>query len=272
MAETIEYVISLIIILAGSVIFLYGFNRMHKYRLIQDTPRSKIRSMAMGIVEVHGNAEADRYIKTPFSQTDCVYYRYKIEEYRKHTQTDSKGNQRTSYSWETVSTGERRIPFFAKDDTGKVQVEPDGAEYNVSVKKVFLQKAGLFGAIGTIVNILKDWDSNKQPDINVSAWGLLPIDTKSHISFGNSVGDRKYYEYFIEPGEQLFVLGTAANKPQTSDVLIRKGENEPTFLISDKSEKDLMGSLKWKLVGSFVFGAVLIIAGVIMLLQFTGNI
>jgi len=146
---------------------------------------------------------------------------------------------------------------------------PTGAEFNVPVKKAFLQRAGLFGAVGLIVSALKNWD-NKQPTaLNVSSWGLTPIDPKMHMSFGNNVGDRKYYEYYIEPNEQLYVLGTAANSPQApNNVLVKKGENEPTFLISDKSEKQLVGSLRWQMIGGFAIGGLMFIGGILLLLYY----
>ena len=82
---------------------------------------------------------------------------------------------------------------------------------SAQVKKVFLQRAGIFGAFGSIVNTLKNWDSNNESSMDVTAWGLTPIDTKSHTSFGDHAGDRKYYEYYVEPDDDLFVLGTAAS-------------------------------------------------------------
>ena len=264
-----EIIISVLFIVVGLGIFLYGFNRMHKYRLIQDTPTSKIRSMAMGLVELHGSVFADKHITSPFSRTECVYYSYTIKEYRKHTTRDSEGKTRTTYKWENVASGDRRIPFSAKDETGSVYVDPDDAEFNVQVKKVFLQRAGIFGAFGTIASTLKNWDSNNESSMDVTTWGLTPIDPKSHTSFGNHTGDRKYYEYYIEPDDDLFVLGTAANSPQApNNVLIRKGENEPTYIISDRSEKELIGSLKWTMIGAFVFGGLFFIIGIVILLSF----
>jgi len=268
-----EIIIPVLFIIAGLGIFLYGFNRMKKYRLIQDTPTSKIRSMAMGLVELHGSVFADKHITSPFSRTKCVYYYYSIKEYRKHTITDSEGKTKTTYKWENVASGDKRIPFFAKDETGSVYVDPDGAEFNVQVKKAFLQRSGIFGAFGSIVNTLKNWDSNNESSMDVDAWGLTPIDPKSHSSVGSNVGDRRYYESYVEPDDDLFVLGTAANSPQAPDnVLIRKGENEPTYIISDKSEKEVIGSLKWTMIGAFVFGGIFSIIGIALLYIFIENI
>ena len=133
--NTAGIVVAMIICVIGVVAFIFGFKQFRKYSLIKDTPRSKIRSMAMGLVEIHGNVEAKETIRTPFSQLPCVYYSYRIEEYRKHTRRDSDGKVHTTYSWDTIASGSRRIPFFAKDPTGEAYVNPDGAEYKRSEER-----------------------------------------------------------------------------------------------------------------------------------------
>lgn len=272
MANEIPIFIPILLILAGFIVFYYGFNRMHKYHIISDIPHSKIRSIAMGLVELHGHVNADKCIKTPFSQKDCIYYYYEIEEY------SEAGSKKYHGDWVPKGRGEQRIPFFAKDETGSILVDPLGAEYNVSVKEVFLQNDGVSRDIKTIVNSLKMWDDNQQTDLNVSSWGLTPIDIKPYLSYNSNpenprtieedhiFGGRKYYEYYIEPNEQLYVMGTAKNKPQMNEVFIHKGENEPTFIISDKNEKDLLKVMKKSMTDSFLAGVLCIIVGVSILL------
>ncbi len=266
--ESVLFIFAGVFSLAGVGVFIYGLKTMFKYSLIENIPHSKIRSMAMGLVEIQGNAVGDKYVVTPFSQSQCVYYRYKIEEYRMHESRDAKGNTQISYSWETISSGEQRVPFFGKDETGQVYIDPHGAEFNVSAKKVFLQRAGLLGGLGNILNDLKGWDNNQATSLNVSAWGLTALDPTNHLSFGGSVGDRKYYEYYIEPEEALFVVGTADNDSRVpNNVLIKKGVNEPTFIISNKSERELLGSLMWQMIACFVFGGAFFIGGIFWLLK-----
>lgn len=253
--------------LVGAGLIWFGFNRMRRYQLINDTPDSKVRSIAMGLVEIHGHVVVDTYIVTPFSQAKCVYYRYEIKEYRTHSTGKSHHN-----SWDLIASGEKRIPFFIEDDTGKVYVDPAGAEFNVPIKKVFLQKAGLFGAINFITDALSAWDNLKNSKIDMPNWGLIPVDPKKHV-FWSTVGDRKYFEYFIELEEDLFVLGTVANDSKVKDkVLIRKGENEKMFMISNRSEKEIVSLLKWQMIGSFVLGGALFVIGIVILMKHFGVI
>ncbi|MBU0615977.1 MAG: E3 ubiquitin ligase family protein [Nanoarchaeota archaeon] len=267
MAEPMMYVVTGFFGAFGGGLFYWGFNRMQKFRLINDTPTSKIRSMAMGIVEIHGNVQAGTILKTPFSQSDCVYYKYEIQEYRKHTSRDSKGHTRTYYSWDTVGSGERRVGFYAKDETGNVWVDPNRAEVNIPLKKVFLQKAGIFGAFNVILGALKNFDSGQRMDI--SRWNLQPLDPKKQFTFA-TVGDRKYLEYYIEPDENLYLMGTAADDNGT--VLIRKGENEPTFIISTKSEKELLKSIRWQMIAGFGLGILFIVIVTFLILNIIGMI
>jgi len=264
---TIEHIATALMALIGAALVYCGFNCQHKYRLIKDIPRSKVRSIALGLVEVHGRVEADELLAAPFSGSRCVYHKYEIKEYRRHTRRDSKGRTSTSYRWETIARGERRIPFFARDDTGRVRVEPTGAEIDISLKKAFLQRAGAFGGLGRFITALKNWDSLKETAMDVSGMKLEPLEAGSGLSLGSRVGDRKYLEYYLEPEENLFVIGTAANRRDAPDrVQLGRGENEPTFIISNKKEQALLKALKKKMLSAFIIGVIFLVGGVILFL------
>lgn len=273
MADAIHYIISGVLTLGGGGLFFYGFNRLSKFQLMHDTPTSKIRSMAMGIVEIKGKASAKTYIKAPFSNDNCVYYEYEIKEYRRHTTTDSKGNLRTNYSWDTISTGKRHVPFFTDDGTGSVLVSPNNAEFNVKIHKAFYQKAGLFGGFSRLVSTLKNLNKGIKGTIDTQRMHLTPIDCKKHFFWGARVGDRRYYEYVISSEEQVYILGTAVTDSKApNNIIIKKGSNEKTFLISDRSEEELTKKLKIQLILSFIFGGLLILGGVVLgYLSLTGK-
>jgi len=272
MDEAAPYIAGTIFTLGGLLVLWVGWTKWRKYRLILDTPTSKIRSMAIGIVEIHGQVVAETLIRTPFSKTDCVFYKYEIKEYRRHT-TGSGKNRRTTYRWETVSSGDQRVLFLAKDDTGTVLVNPEGAEFNVARRRVFYQKAGGFGSIGGLVGFikrLKDFSLSSENEFDTTEWKLEEITADSGWSFGTSVGDRKYYEYFLLPDDNLFVLGTAANQPDAPNkVLIKQSTNEKMFYISDSSEKGIVKSLKKAAFASVGGGLFLFVAGLVMLAYFS---
>jgi len=70
MNEVIIFIILISgLILGGLVSFFFAFKILLYYRLINDTPTSKIRSMAMGFVEVKGKVKTKEILKSPFSNS-----------------------------------------------------------------------------------------------------------------------------------------------------------------------------------------------------------
>jgi hypothetical protein len=268
MTTTEEYLMAMAFTLIGGFVFFLGFFKWRKLRVIRDTPRSKIRSMAMGVVEIHGSVEADQLIRSPFSKTECVYYKWEIKEYRRSSSSSGKGS---SQRWEEVGSGERSVPFFAKDETGRALVKPDKAEFVVSYKNAYYQKGkGLidsFKAIPKIIEVLKNFDPYNPTSLNVEGDDLEPMDSGNSIR-AVSVGDRKYYEYFVKPGDNLFVLGTAANDSSApNNVIIKRGKNEKIFIISDKNERGVLTNLKRTMRICFVIGGVFLAAGFVIILM-----
>ncbi|OEU72218.1 MAG: hypothetical protein BA869_02705 [Desulfuromonadales bacterium C00003107] len=102
---------------ALSVAFLWGgFHFLLLKRRVENTPTSKARSLAMGLVEIHGQARRKYALVSPMSQLPCVYYR--LRRYRKNR------NNR----WKLSSCKESvHVPFYLEDDTGRVIVDPQWA-------------------------------------------------------------------------------------------------------------------------------------------------
>jgi len=90
----------------------------------REHPTSKIRSLAMGLVEIYGQALAPQgnNLKSPFSNKDCVYYKYTVEEYRQ---------QGKHKRWVTVLSGDKIRPFYVRDETGQVLVDPASAKIDI---------------------------------------------------------------------------------------------------------------------------------------------
>ena len=273
MSDNASYIISGALVLIGAIVIVVGFYKLRRYRLVADTPTSKVRSMAIGLVEINGQVRATETLVTPFSDTHCVYYRYEIKEYQRHTSTDSKGHTTTSYRWAVIRTGSQYTPFFCEDDTGKVWIDPAGADFVVSQKRIFYQHAGFMGSFSRILAALKSWDSTKSDMLDREGWELEEMTEDQLFSFGARIGDRKYYEFFICPDDILYVLGTAAMRDGVpGGVFIHEGDNEKTYIISDSSEKSLLKSMRNAVIVSFVIGVGMITGGVVLFLHFTGNL
>jgi hypothetical protein len=82
-----------------------------------------------------------------------------------------------------------------------------------------------------------------------------------HAGFGAASGRYRFTEYCVVPGGAYDLTGTCTENPAPADEhdrnLIAKGRNEPTFLISSKTEKQLESSLRWRAAGKIFGGAAL---------------
>ena len=206
----------------------------------------------MGLVEIFGNVipGKGKILKSPLSNSDCVYYNYKIEEYRRSGK---------SSHWVTRKHGKESVPFYLKDSTGIVLIDPNHAE--VDVNRDFIFKSGL----------------GKDPPETVKKFLQ-----KSNLRFEGLLGMNKtmrYTEYFIAPNDKLYIIGTADDNPyveeatgqsNVEDIMIQKGKNNPFYYISDNPEKKVLNRFRNKMLLGLIGGPALSVIGLILVLLFLG--
>ncbi len=100
-----------------SLLLLWGsFHFIRLKRRIENTPTSRVRSIAMGLVEVHGRTQRKYALVSPMGQLACVYYR--LRKYRRE-----RGDK-----WKLMSNVDSsHVPFLVDDGTGSVTIDPMGA-------------------------------------------------------------------------------------------------------------------------------------------------
>jgi len=170
-------------LVAGSA---YGswrtWRNVSNVRLIEDTPTAKIRSAPQGYVELEGLGKLmdGPPIIARLSGLPCVWYRYKIEEYVTHA-----GNRNQS-RWETIAKGESTETFWLQDDTGRVVVDPEGAEITPRHKDVWRSNSSLSGI-------------------------AHPVFVANFITAQRAGGTYRFTEERINSGERLYALGLLKN-------------------------------------------------------------
>ena len=87
-------------------------------RAVADVATSRIGSAAQGYVELMGRASggASELLRSPFSATECVWYRYRVYE------RDSDND------WCEVERGSSTATFELSDGSGVCRVDPEHAE------------------------------------------------------------------------------------------------------------------------------------------------
>ncbi len=271
--------------LGGVALLAAGFVLLHKKRVIENVPPSRIRSVAMGFAEISGIARAKTPVVAPLSGMSCVFYKYLVEEER----TSSRGGR----EWRTIDRGQSADWFYLEDPTGKIVVDPDGADVdlgrdfrNIERGEGFLARKqrctewrlniGEAACVVGTVRRLRNLAQERRVTLNDSLRALkhdpermktFDADHDGRISteeWGNAVRvveDQVLKEEVARP-----------SGPPEDDLIIAKGQEEKTFVISDKGERDLVRALSWKAGLALVGGAALTAAGAVSLLARAGLI
>jgi hypothetical protein len=108
--------------IAGVWMFFKGFRVFREYKVVEDTPRINIRSIAMGLVHIRGKAQVEPPILSPVSKTPCCFYKVEIEEWKPEGK---------SHAWKHIRTDLDGSKFSLADSTGQVLVDAHSAEMDV---------------------------------------------------------------------------------------------------------------------------------------------
>jgi hypothetical protein len=156
---------------------------LQRRQLILNTPVSKIRSASMGMVELSGLAVGPYTMVAPITTRPCYYYRTFVWEWKQA----GKNKQ-----WVKVAAECMHVPFFLDDNTGKVMVDPRGAD--LDLHRDFQQEFcdGFF--------------TTKQ-EVPPNVHSFL---SRHGICTTNKI---KVEEFCIKPKNALFLLGTLDDNP-----------------------------------------------------------
>lgn len=104
-------------ILLGLSLFFceLGFDRIIKFRELERIPLSAIADSVGGESQLRGKSIAgDRILKSPFTKTESLYFRYLLEEEVRDSDGDTK--------WRTVRDESRYSNFFIEDESGRAEI------------------------------------------------------------------------------------------------------------------------------------------------------
>ena len=166
----------------GILIFVRGFRMLQRKRLIMDTPVAHVRSAAIGLVELNGLAVGPYTLTSPITMRASYYYRTKLW----HEVGEGKNRH-----WELAVDERFHVPFFLKDQTGMVLVNPHGAEMDIH--------CDFSGTYGT----------------SMFSGGMMPPRVAEFAGANGVALNRplKVEEYCLKPRNALYVLGTLATNP-----------------------------------------------------------
>ena len=174
--------LSLFAIAGGLYFFSIGFQLLARKRLLLMTPTSRIRSAAMGLVEVNGKATGPHTMPAPITGKLCFLY---------HT-TAWQQREGKKQEWEKVADETLHLPFFLDDTTGQLLIEPLGAD----------------------LDLHRDFREEYATSF-FSSMDDIPPRVRAFLSRQGIASNRKLRidEYSIKPDDMLFIAGTLTENP-----------------------------------------------------------
>ena len=217
--------------------FVSASKSKQRHALMSATKTSLIRDLKSGPAEVAGRAKLKTGgLKSPWSNRECVYYRFHVEEYRS---TDN------SSGWYTYIDDSASSSFLVADETGEIEIIVSEGEMDLHV----------------------DWHSesgfaNDAPDqlrdLLMSKYGK---DTQGLI-FNKGL---RYTETYLESGDPVYVFGQAS---QGNDGRWVMRHGEMPLIVSERGQhhvetKTLESSQFGMAIGAAVLAVVTLVVWVV---------
>jgi hypothetical protein len=188
--------------------FAHGASRVA--RLIEEMPTTPIGSVRSGLVEVKGKVSpASEEMESPYTNTPCVYYHFQVVE--------GSGNHR-----HTIINDRRSVPCQLEDETGSCQLDVHRANMVLDLT--------VHGSSGVFSEAPERTEAMLRKRYAKSSKGWV---------FNKSMS---YTETALRTGTQVYVLGTA--RPRKKDGSVRISKRQGVFIVSDKSERQLLARFR----------------------------
>ncbi|HEV8376151.1 MAG TPA: GIDE domain-containing protein, partial [Candidatus Polarisedimenticolia bacterium] len=245
------------------VLIRYGFLQLRKKNMIENVPASPIRSVALGLAEIQGHAPRTATLPAPLSGASCHFYRYQVEEERQ----SGKGGRR----WVTVDQGISNVPFHVEDATGRILVNPEGADVLLGRDYQRVERGeGWFAkrrryrewridagdfvyVIGTVTRQQGEAEQRRaQLTEHLRRIKKDPAAIERFDLDANQTLDEQEWAGIVavvKDDIRREELDRSSAAP-CEELALGAGELESTFVISDRGERSLTSLLGWKALGS----------------------
>jgi E3 ubiquitin ligase len=268
----------------GFFLFFRGFPFLKRKHLIQDTPTSTVRGASLGAVEVSGTVVGPYTLIAPLSESDCFYY----HAVARSSGEEKKATQEILYA-----------PFFLDDGTGRVMVDPRGAETELrpsvddeyspssgdAFTRHFLVRHGISSEFPAhleecciregdhlyVLGTLRE-NSGLQSAAECLARGVGQPQQGFLSAAAADLQRRAAIESMLPPGSALPRMPQARLVATESfdlnpPVVLMKGTSGEPFFISWRSQRNVVQELAWRSALYIWGGPVLALAGLWLLLD-----
>jgi len=224
-------------LLGGLLGLVFSYKQIDKVLRVLRTQTSMIGAINSIPADEHfetiGKAESGTILQSPITKTPCVLWNVSVMERR--------GSGKHSH-WVTVFYRTSAEPFYISDGTGKLPIDPS-QPMELILREDTKKSSGVFASLDEQVE---------------TALHELGVDTKGFLNFNKNM---RIHERFIERGDDIYVIG----KKTYGNPAVAMGGDSP-LIVSDYSERQLLGRFFWQIVGKAFLG-ILFGAFVVFILQ-----
>lgn len=200
-------------------------------------------------VELKGTVVSDDLVETPFSNRKVAYYESKLAQVteKREQYRDSNGNMQTRIRKQEniISNGKSSQDISIKDNSSNeaVVLEINATGCKLDIPKTFDK----FETKGNLENYRY---------FNSFSWNR----------FGEETLGFRMTEETIDANQNLYVIGEAFKVGNTLHIGKPKDSKKP-FIITTKSEEDLINSSNQKVMFTLIGGIIAIVIGIIMFIK-----
>ncbi len=198
MNQTVAVAVGFLLLALGLFVFLIGFMDWYDERLLECTPISRCRGVALGRVAISGRVVGLNPIPSLIAHLPSFISKVIVEEAERRGRSDQ---------WHVVHKRELRMPFYLRDGSGELKVDPDQAVLWLQPDVTYSTETGI---------------ADYSPAAGVRANEQLePLDNMFReycLTRGiNTAFDRRFTETNLSPGDPVFVYGAACSGRDTGD-------------------------------------------------------
>jgi hypothetical protein len=288
----------IVFLVVGVGLFIAGFRKYRKYRLIEDMPVTPVRSAAIGLVHVMGKPTGPKVLTTPLTKLPCFHFYTVVEELVRQASKDDRAD------WQAVAWDQGEEAFFLEDQSGRILVAPHTATFDIP--DVFTAEIGparqskgspghMTRKVDTSLEIPVPSEEdvltylNKKFQVPDKYKEQYQVALKEHptlmammgfgpgerpkITLENCPRNYRIRENCLVAGRTHLIVGTCAENPAKEEEarkVIRKGENERTFLITSKTERQIEKGLLRQAGAMVLVGGAIIIGTFALMLYSLG--
>jgi len=259
-------ILGIVIAVIGVIVFIVRTGQVKKGELIAGTETSRVgelletaKSVAQEIgagsfnqfVEIKGTTVCNAPLTSELARVPCVHYSLTVTREWEETywDKDSEGRsvQRTRSGSDIVASNNRSTIFYVDDGTGRVRVNPEGAEL---IKEKAFSQFQPGEAQGSTLRI-------GAFSFNIENIGV-------NLGGGRRTLGYRYEEHIIPVGKPVYILGEASDASGKLTI-IKPTEKSKKLLISVKSEEELMKSVSTTKLVLLIIACLLLAGGAVLI-------